>query len=300
MFALTLVNHKPEKEDQLASSYIPPKKYQFEILGHRGARGLAPENTLAAFEKAIEIGVNALEMDVVITKDEKVLVSHEAWMNPLICLHNNLPIPQGEGKKHNIFQMTYAQTQEYDCGSLMHPQFEEQENEPATKPLLKDVLQMGYALSKNHGIPIKFVIELKSFPSGDGIFHPTPERFTELVLKVIKKHAKLKDICLQSFDVRILNEIKARKKDVCVSLLTEDLPLEELLPKLNFVPEIYSPHYKMVDAAVINFAQSKEIKVIPWTVNEPEDMQQLLRMGVDGIITDYPNLALKLKSYKKN
>lgn len=298
MFALTLVHQKNENLSSDSSTFSHRNKYDFKIYGHRGARGLAPENTLAAFEKAIELGVNALEMDVVITKDEKVLVSHEAWMNPKICTHKNQKIEVNQGKKHNIFQMTYARTQEFDCGSTMHPDFEEQENEVATKPLLKDVLQMGYALSKNHGIPLKFVIEIKSFPDGDGIFHPEPKRYVDLVLKVIEKHAKLKDVCLQSFDVRILNAIKEKKPKVSIALLTEENNLQELLDQLNFVPDVFSPHYQLVNESLMRKVNNLEMKIIPWTVNEPEDMQSLLRLGVDGIITDYPNRALKFKQKK--
>lgn len=299
MFALTLINHKSEKIDSRTMPYSPSKKYDFEILGHRGARGLSPENTLAAFEKAIELGVNALELDVVITKDEKVLVSHEAWMNPKICLYKGNPIEANSGKKHNIYQMTYTQTQDYDCGSLVHPDFEEQDNETATKPLLKDVLQMGYALSKNHGIPIKFSIEIKSFEEGDDIYHPQPEKFVHLVLKSVKKHAKTKDVIIQSFDLRILNEVKQQSPKMKVALLTENQDLNTLLKKLNFVPEVFSPHFKMVNQEMIQEVKNHEMKLIPWTVNDMEDMQQLLNLGVDGIITDYPDRALKLKK-KKN
>lgn len=299
MFALTLVNHKTEKLHNQPATYSSVKKYDFEIFGHRGARGLAPENTLAAFEKAIEIGVNALEMDIVITKDEKVLVSHEAWMNPKICTYKNKPIDIEQGKKHNIYQMTYAKTQDYDCGSLPHPEFDEQENEASTKPLLKDVLQMGYALSKNHGIPIKFVIEIKSFPEGDGIFHPEPQKYVDLVLNLIEKHAKLKDICLQSFDLRILTEIKKNNPDIQVALLTAENNLEALLSKLDFIPEVFSPNFKLVSKELVELAKTHEMKIIPWTVNEPEEMQKLLRLGVDGIITDYPNRALKFKQKPK-
>ncbi|GGE43340.1 glycerophosphodiester phosphodiesterase family protein [Psychroflexus planctonicus] len=298
MFALTLVNQKTEYTKEKPTTFPSMNKFDFEIFGHRGARGLAPENTLAAFEKAIELGVNALEMDVVITKDEKVLVSHEAWMNPRICTYKKQEIEINQGKKYNIFQMTYAKTQDFDCGKRLHPNFEEQENEAATKPLLKDVLQMGYALSKNHGIPLKFVIEIKSFPEGDGIFHPEPKKFVDLVLKVINKHAKLKDVCLQSFDVRILNAIHLKNPKTQVALLTAEDKLEDLLPKLDFMPAVFSPHYKLVTKMLVMEAQQLEMKIIPWTVNEPEDMQKLLRLGVDGIITDYPNRALKFKQKK--
>jgi glycerophosphoryl diester phosphodiesterase len=298
MFALTLINHKTEKLNSEIAFKSPIKKYNFEILGHRGARGLAPENTLAAFEKAIEMGVNALELDVVITKNKKVLVSHEAWMNPKICTFNHQKIDVKEAKQHNIYQMTYAKTQSYDCGSIVHPDFEEQESEAATKPLLKDVLQMGYALSKNHGIPIQFAIEIKSFEEGDGIFHPKPKKFVELVLEVIESNAQLKDICLQSFDLRILNEIKKVNPSIKVALLTDKNNLEVLLEKLNFIPEVFSPLYSLVDKEMMEKTRKLEMKIIPWTVNEPEEMLQLLRLGVDGIITDYPNRALNFKQNK--
>ena len=297
MFALTLINQKSTEQqpkEQKAKSFLQ-RKYNFEVIGHRGARGLAPENTLAAFEKAIEIGVNTLEMDVVLTKNKKVLVSHEAWMSAKICVHKNKAIEPEQEQKHNIYKMKYAKTQEYDCGSLIHPDFDEQENEKTTKPLLKDVLQMASALSRNHGTSIQYLIEIKSSPDGDFIFHPDPKEFVNVVLNELEAYADLKHVCLQSFDWRILNEIKNKNPEVKVALLTYDISLENALDKLKFIPEIYAPHFKQINKNLVSLAKANGMHIFAWTVNEIEDMHDVLQLGVDGIITDYPNRAIKLK-----
>lgn len=296
-----IMNAKPVKRNETNNlkkiDFL--KKYDFKNIGHRGARGLAVENTLLAFEKAIEIGVNTLEMDVVVTKDEEILVSHESWMRPNLCILKKNKVKLNENEEHNIYEMNYAETQAYDCGSLVHPKFDEQETESTTKPLLREVLQMAKAISKNHGIKVDFLIEIKSTAETDHIYHPAPKRFVELILKEIKEHAKLKDICLQSFDTRILNEIKRQKPKAQVALLSKNEDLNALLNKLEFTPEVFAPYYKQLTKQMVVEANELNMRVYTWTVNEIEDMRKVLELGVDGVITDYPNRAQNLKRISK-
>lgn len=272
------------------------KPVKFDLQGHRGARGLMPENTLGAFKKAIELGVNTLELDVVITKDKQIVVSHEPWMNAEICLNpNGNSIQKDKEKSFNIYQMSYEEVKTFDCGSKYNKAFPYQELASAHKPLLKDVLNMADSVSRNHGKKIKFNIELKSLPQGDDIFHPKPQEFVKLVMDCILHETDLERVNLQSFDFRILQELHQSYPDVVLAVLVYQTDMPTALDELGFIPEIYSPYFPLVNKNLIKEAHAQDMKVIPWTVNKPEQMKTLLNMGVDGLITDYPDRAIQFK-----
>jgi glycerophosphoryl diester phosphodiesterase len=268
-----------------------------DIQGHRGARGLAPENTLPAFRKAVELGVTTIELDVVITRDKKVLVSHEPWMSSTICLD-----PMGKGiavnlqHTHNIYQMTAEQAQKYDCGIKFHPGYPQQEKKEAYKPLLEEVIKSIERLVKSHDLmEVTYSIELKSKASWDRTFHPAPPEFSDLVYAVIDAYLPWERVIIQSFDFRILRYWQQKYPHVQQAALVENtLPISENLKALGFVPAIYSPHFSSVQQAQVQFLKDRSIKVIPWTVNSEEEMIRLIGLGVDGIITDYPDKAVRL------
>jgi glycerophosphoryl diester phosphodiesterase len=272
----------------------------FDLQGHRGARGLAPENTLLAFRKALDLGVTTLEMDVVISQDGRVVVSHEPWMNPEICLlPGGDPIPEGEGKAHNLYAMPYAKIATYDCGSPAHPRFPEQENAPAKKPLLADVIEMAeqYVDLGGRDRPVFYNIETKSRPSWDGRFHPAPDSFAQAVVDVLKDTNITRRATIQSFDPRTLQAVHAMDVPVRIALLVasmQNLTMDAAIEQLGFTPDVYSPQFTLVDADVLAQARRQDILVVPWTVNEAEAMQRLANLGVDGLITDYPNRAARL------
>ena len=266
------------------------KKLDFQ--GHRGCRGLLPENTVPAFEKALDIGVTTLEMDVVITKDKKVVVSHEPWFSHEIALDSNGdPISAGDERNHRIYEMTFQETLAYDVGSKPHPRFPDQEKIEVTKPLLREVLTKSEAHSKETSRALPFYnIETKSQPEGDGVFHPEPEEFVDLLVAVIKDAGVEKRTIIQSFDMRTLRIVKEKYPEIKLALLIENAQTPaENLEKLEFTPDIYSPDFELVDDDLISFAKEKGMKIIPWTVNERDEMNTLIRMGVDGLITDYPD-----------
>lgn len=256
----------------------------FDWQGHRGARGERPENTIPAFKYALEQGVKTLEMDVVISADKQVVVSHEPFFNSEICAD----VPDS---LNNIFKLTYAEVKKVDCGTKPNPRFPDQENEPAKKPLLKDVIEQSEAYAQELGRAKPFYnIEIKSRPEWDSIYHPSIDVYADLVVEVIQKAGIEARFTIQSFDDRTLWYLHRRYKDIPLVLLVEDQKsLEEHLVQLNFVPEVYSPYYKLVDANLVEAAHLKGMKVIPWTVNEISDMNEMINAGVDGIITDFPS-----------
>jgi glycerophosphoryl diester phosphodiesterase len=271
----------------------------FDLQGHRGARGLAPENTMPAFRKALDLGVTTLELDVVISKDGEVVVSHEPWMSHVICTApDGSPVEEETEAEHNLYEMTYEEIAAYDCGSRVHPRFPEQELQPATKPLLRDVIRMAEAYgAEQRDEPIFYNIETKIRPKWEGTFTPGPESFADAVLGVIRAEDVAARATVQSFDPRTLIVAHARQEEsdavpVRLALLiasSMNNGVDGNLRMLPFTPDIYSPDHSLVDVDLLAAAHEKGMQVIPWTVNDPADMDRLVTLGVDGLITDYPN-----------
>lgn len=258
-----------------------------DIQGHRGCRGLLPENTIPAFLKAINLGVHTLELDVAISKDNIVVVSHEPFMSRTICLDvQGNEIPESDDKKYNLYQMTFDSIKQFDCGTKFHPRFTEQEKIKTYKPSLDEVIKR--AKTKNQ--KIKFNIEIKSKPEYDNIYTPKPDEFVALVLDVINENNIFNETNLQSFDLRVLEEIKKQAPKMRVALLVdEDEDLLNKMAKMTYLPEIISPYYKLLNKKMVRNLKTEGFEVIPWTVNEIDEMKLMIDFEVDGIITDYPD-----------
>ncbi|MBV6646600.1 MAG: glycerophosphodiester phosphodiesterase [Cyclobacteriaceae bacterium] len=268
-----------------------------DIQGHRGARGLLPENTIPAFLKAVDLGVTTLELDLCVTRDSQLVVSHEPYFNADICLdYQGRLIKESEKKLLNIYQMTYDQVKAFDCGSLGNPRFPQQKTMRVSKPLFSDVITAIEDHCDKHGKPApNFNIELKSDPKGDSLYQPVPSDFSDLVYRFVDNRLAWDRITIQSFDFRILRYFHQSYPNVKLAVLIEnELPWEENLQVLGFEPSIYSCYYKLLSEQKVKQLQSRGIAVIPWTVNNATDMEQLVSWGADGIITDYPNIALEL------
>lgn len=267
----------------------------FDIEGHRGCRGLMPENTIPAMMKALELGVTTLEMDAVITKDKQVILSHEPFFNHEITTGpDGKYITEQEERSLNIYRMTYAQTQAYDVGLKPHPRFPNQRRLKAIKPLLREVIDNVEAYQKLNGArPVFYNIETKSNPITDNNYHPAPEEFVNTLMKVINAAKISNRVIIQSFDFRTLQVLHKKYPTMKTAALIEDYDkrsLEEHLKALGFVPTIYSPAYSLVTKELVEKCHERHIKIIPWTVNDKTAIAQLKATGVDGIITDYPDL----------
>ena len=269
----------------------------FDIQGHRGCRGLLPENSIQGFIKAIDLGVTTLEMDVVISADGKVVVSHDPYMSSKICVNElGKSISKKEEKDINIFLMDYEDVLLFDCGNIGNPGFPEQEIVSVYKPLLSEVIEeCENHVKQNDLIPVSYNIELKSKSSGDHIFHPDPMLFSKLVFLELEEKLPKERITIQSFDMRILQMWKLKYTGYSLALLVEGSKSpKKCLEELGFDPDIFSPYYKMLNSNLVDELHQKSIKVIPWTVNNKSDMQKMVKMGVDGLITDYPNRYFEL------
>ncbi len=275
------------------STVYTPK---FDVQGHRGCRGLRPENSIPAFLLALDSGVTTLEMDVVITLDGQVVVSHEPWMSGAICLDPaGKEIAARDTLKHNIFSLTYAQVRQYDCGSKGNERFPEQQKMATYKPLLKDVIVAVENHIRNHTkYEVDYNIEIKSDPIMDGKFQPKVEEFSQRVYNLLDEYLPMNRVVIQSFDFRVLKYWHAQYPTVRLAALVENKKsLGGNLKDLGFEPSIYSPYYKAVTPEMVKSCHEKKIRLIPWTVNDEREMLALKGMGVDGFITDYPDRAAK-------
>lgn len=267
----------------------------FDQQGHRGCRGLMPENSIPAMLHALSLNVTTLEMDVVITKDKKVILSHEPFFNHEISTKpDGRFIEEKEEKNYNIYQMDYEEVKTYDIGMKPHPRFPAQQKIKAQKPLLSDVFAAVKADMMTRRRPFPFFnIETKSMPATDGRYHPKPAEFVDLLMQVIKENG-MEDFCIiQSFDFRTLQYLHQHYPQMKTAMLIEAYDprsFEKQLEDLGFTPAIYSPAYQLVNQKLLEACHSREIKLIPWTVNDKAAIEKIKALGADGIISDYPNL----------
>lgn len=267
----------------------------FDKQGHRGCRGLMPENTIPAMMHALSLGVTTLELDVVITKDRKVVLSHEPFFNHDITTRpdgNSVSLTEERGL--NIYKMNYDEVKKFDVGLKPHPRFPQQQKMAAYKPLLSEVFDSVQTQIKKTKQPqVYYNIETKSIPATDDVFHPKPAEFVELLMAVIKEKRLEEYVIIQSFDFRTLQSLHQKYPTIKTAMLIEDYDkrgIEKQIEALGFQPTIYSPHYSLVTETLINYCHERKLKIIPWTVNSKEEIERLKKMGVDGIITDYPDL----------
>jgi len=275
----------------------------FDFEGHRGCRGLMPENTIPAFKKAIDLHVTTLEMDAVITKDKQVIISHEPFFNHEITTKpDGSFVNEKDERSLNIYEMAYDQTQTFDVGLKPHPRFPDQQKLSVHKPKLADVIDSAEAYTTRLSLkPIQYNIETKSQPATDGIYHPKPDEFVELIMAVIKEKKVEPRVIIQSFDIRTLQYLHQHYPTIKTAYLFEppsDKSFAIRLNELGFIPTIYSPDETTVTALLVKQCKELGIKLIPWTVNDIKRMKELKRLGVDGMISDFPNLYAVLKSAK--
>jgi len=253
----------------------PPKLL---VHGHRGARALRPENTLPAFEYAIALGVDALELDMAVTKDNVLVVSHDPLLHPPVC---SGPVPEAV-----IHTLTLAQVREWDCGKVQNPAFPRQQTVPGTRmPTLDEV----FALAPKG--KFLFNIETKSFADHPELT-PPPAEFVRLVLAEVRKHHLESRVILQSFDFRTLAEMKKIAPEIVLSALYEGTPKDFTEIAQEAGAGIVSPDFHLVTPEQVRAAHAAGLQVVPWTPDTIADWDRLIATGVDALITDDPAALL--------
>ncbi|MGO4883612.1 MAG: glycerophosphodiester phosphodiesterase family protein [Bryobacteraceae bacterium] len=244
------------------------------VYGHRGARALLPENTLPGFEYAIAAGVDAIELDVAVTRDDVVVVSHDPELNPRICRSAEAPCA--------IRELTLAELARWDCGALRNRRFPRQMPVPGARvPTLAQVLDLA-----GRG-DFLFNIEVKCFPDKPALT-PDPDRFAELVYRAIHARQLEQRVIVQSFDYRVLHAMRRLAPEIRLAALYVGRPqsLVEIAHRAG--AQIVAPHHALASARRVRAAHAAGLEVVVWTANHPRDWKRLIRAQVDGIITDDP------------
>ena len=250
--------------------------------GHRGARAVRPENTMPAFEYALKIGADVLELDLAVTKDNVLVVSHDPKLSEAICT-----APAGWKGTNVIREMTLEQLRLWDCGAKRNPQFPRQEPVPGTKaPTLDEV----FALAPRG--TFEFNVETKIFAKQPELT-PSPEEFSRLLLEAIRKHKLETRVIVQSFDFRTLRAMKAMAPEIRLSALFEPFGTwDPVKATVDLGAPIISPHYRLVNPGFVERAHKAGLQVVPWTANEEAEWRKLADAKVDAIISDDPAALL--------
>lgn len=268
---------------------------EFSYEGHRGARGLYPENSIGAMKKAIDLPkVTTLELDCHITKDKKVVVYHDHFLNNVFVQNiDGTPLSK-EDDKNLIYNYTYDELKKFDIGSKTNKNFPEQENIKTQIAQLGDLIDAAEAYAKERRkSPMYYNIETKSQEGKDNEYHPKPDEFSDLLLNIVVDKGIADRTVIQSFDkrtIQYINKIYPQIKTSYLISANNKQTMEEIIEDLGFTPFIISPNYKLVTSDFVSNAHKHGLKVIPWTVNNTEDIKKLIKLNVDGIISDYPNL----------
>jgi glycerophosphoryl diester phosphodiesterase len=266
------------------------------IIGHRGFRGLYPENTLIAFTEAIKIGVDAIELDIVMSADGKIVVSHEPFMSQITCLKpNGSELTAQEDQQFNLYKMSYEEIKQFDCGLKKNPKFPEQNSIAAYKPLLSETIEVCDTFAASQNTSIDYIIEIKSDADLYGTFYPNPPEYVTAIFKVLDVYSICDRVILKSFDVTILNEIKRQRPSQKTSLLiNREESIKEKLKQLDFTPETLGVYFKLLSEDIVMYYKNKGVLINAWTVNNTKKIQEVIALNVDGVITDYPDRALNL------
>jgi len=305
---------------------------KLDVQAHRGGMALLPENTIPAMLNAVKLGAKTLELDVVISADGKVVVSHDGYMSAaFMSKPDGTDVHKDEQKELSLYKMTYDSIRTYHSGLKAHPMFPAQKQIITYKPLLGDLIDSVENYVKENNLKqVYYNIETKCSPAGDGKYNPTPEIFVKALMDVINSKEIKPRLTVQSFDVRTLKILHQDEPNVKLSLLVQGKMnltkdqlqkyglsakeveeyfkqlnskksgLEDDLKNLGFIPNIYSPYYSGVDMDMVKKVHEKNMLILPWTVDKEEDMIALAKLGVDGIITNSPDLLIRLMgSYQK-
>lgn len=270
----------------------------FNLEGHRGTRGMMPENTIPAMKQGIAYGAATVELDVVLSKDNKVVVSHDIYFHQDISTFpDGRPVTAKEAPSLLLWHMDYDSIRKYDVGLKPHKDFPLQQKMAAYKPLLADLVDAvdQYAASLNR--KVLYNIEIKGNKDWDGVKTPAIKEIVDRTMQVVREKKLEHRSYLQSFDFRALQILHKDYPDITTAVLISEKDkrtLDQQLADLGYVPAMYSPQYSLVTPELIKACHARKIRIIPWTVDTKEEMKKLVDMGVDGIITDYPNYFKEL------
>ena len=298
----------------LASCQQETQEYIVDVQAHRGGMGLRPANTIEAMKHAIDLGVNTLEMDLVVSKDGKVVLSHDKWFSSGDATYPDGTPVKDEDERVYLWHLNYDEIAKYDVGKRPNPGLPELVNMPAAKPLLTDVIAFTESYAKEKGLPpMKYNIEIKCDPDYKGGIEgedwPYFDDFVNICVPVLQSLNLGDRLIVQCFDDRALSYMHIKYPDLTLSYLVgggeiewlenDEVDFDRVIGKLGFYPEWFSPANIFVSKTTVDEAHRRGMKVVTWTSDDKEDMQRLIDCGVDAIITNYPDRLLEVVRNQK-
>jgi glycerophosphoryl diester phosphodiesterase len=256
-----------------------------------------PENTIEAMKHALDLGVNTLELDLQISQDGHIVVSHDPYFHHRYAIRPDGSHIQKEDPKEYIYTMPYSEVVKYDVGSRPSEVWPEKACVKTVKPLASDLIDFVENYVKEKGLsPVRYNIEIKSKDAkGEGQNWPTYDRFVSECCKFLHSKHLGDRLVVQSFDVRALNYMQEKYPEFILSYLVDAKAgeFDTFMAKLKFTPQWLSPHFSITDEALVQKCREKGIKIVPWTVDKPEDITRILDLKVDAIISNYPDRVLQ-------
>ena len=259
------------------------------VVGHRGCRGVMPENTIESFRESIKRGVDGIEWDVVVNGDGQLVISHEPYFHRDFCQDSQGNDIQDESI-YNIFKMSQDEIDGFDCGTKFHQNFPDQQKMKTTKPLLADVVKSLPEIKRK-----RIFFEIKSDEPEYGISQPFPSDYAKLILNEVKEYG-LASIRYMSFDKNILEELHKIDPKLNLVYLSEKKGIKKSLEQLSFKPNSVGLYYKTINKRNIDLLREQNIGVYAWTVNNADEAHEMMDFSIDGIITDYPRRIIEARS----
>lgn len=287
--AVTIKIDGKQVADIALSDYI-------DVQAHRGGAGIMPENTVEAMLHAIDMGVNTLELDLVLSGDSLVVVSHDSYFHPRYSIRPDSSLVMKEDPREWLYHMSYEDILKYDVGSRPTEVWPEKACMPAVKPLATDLIDKVEAYTKEKGLtPVRYNIEVKSKDAeGEGTDWADYRYLSDACVEVLLSKQLGDRLVVQCFDHRALNYMHSKYPDLNYSYLVgaEGTDVEACLALLDFTPKWLSPHYSITDENLVRLCREKGMRIVPWTVDEAEDIKRMIELDVDAIISNYPDRVL--------
>ena len=268
-----------------------------DLQAHRGGAGLMPENTFSSMKHAMDLHVNTLEMDLQVSADGKVVVSHDNYFHPRYSMRPDSSLVQKEDPREYLYTMPYDSIAKYDVGLRFVENWPDQKKVSEHKPLASDLLDFTEQYARENGLSLpRYNIEIKSRTGkGEGKLWPDYRTFCDVCIPLLLSKNLEDRLVVQSFDVRALEYIHQNWPEVELSYLTDKEPdIVELLRLLSFKPRWWSPHHSVVNRNNVAYCHALGIKVVPWTVDKPEDISRMVSCDVDAIISNYPDRLVEI------
>lgn len=268
-----------------------------DVQAHRGGAGLWPENTLTSMTNAVLMGVNTLELDLQVSKDGQIVVSHDAYFHPRYATRPDGTEVKADDPKEYLYTMPYDSIAKYDVGKRASVVWPGKEQSPAVKPLASELIDSVETLVSEHKLsPMRYNIEIKCKKGKDeGANWPEYHDFVDKCMELLLSKDLGDRLVVQCFDVRALNYMHEKYPQVKLSYLIskKDTDWDTYMGKLEFTPDWLSPEYTTVDKNMVDKCHKAGIKLVPWTVDDKSEIKRMIDLKVDAIISNYPDRVLE-------